>query len=286
MSGSSADVIPRDALLADVRRAVANTHPDGADALVQAIEYLTSTDPRPRVARTAPLPARVRTWVPVEAVLNAVNDVECADPRGPRLFWQAGTSQVVDAGLTMFSLRADPVNVATRSLWRAEAVRIAFPEDVPHLFGRESANAPPMPPRAAALLQRMSSWSADEPIDPAAVLLGLFDEGRRAAQRGWSGSAAWQAFREVTASLREAFSARAEAMIDALWLLATARTAEPARADATASDIGSTPRELALQMTALLNEAERWQPDAIRRTWSAAPGPGGAVEIRSVPARV
>ena len=271
----------RDALLADVRRAVAMTHPDGADALVQEMEYLTGVDPRPRAARTQPLPARVKTWVPVEAVLNAINDAECADPRGPRLFWQAGTSQVVDAGLTLFSLRADPVSVATRSRWRAEAIRRAFHDEVPLAFRGE-------PGSGLHLLRRIGAatfvpGTSEESIDPAVVLSDLGGDAM-IAPAGWAGGAAWYAFDEVAKSLREAFASRADVLVEALWSLATVPQPMAARADATAGDIGATPRELALQMTALLNEAERWQPDAIRRTWSASPGPGGTVEIRSAAA--
>lgn len=267
----------RDALLADVGRALRTALPERAEQLLQELEYATGKDTRP-VVEVAGMHA-AETEI-LGAILAAANRVEARLPWGRRVTWLARVTPIVDTTVVLLGVEAEPVDERTHAAVLASFFASAFaPEMAALAKGGLEVQLPEW------FFSRLRKLTQGGDVDTLVTtnVVGLIAPGVSASALP-PAPARFSIVPLIAPALRECFPARAEAILDGIWglLVVAVPRAKAIRHDGGAP--GRTPRELALQMVDLMNAVEAEQPEPIRAAWSAAPAAGGAVEIRGVPA--
>ena len=297
----------RDALLADAGRALRQVRPDDADALLQELEYALGRDSRAVVARTEAYPAQPGVSGMLPAMLAAVNEIEPRLAFGRRVTWRARLTPVADTTVVLLGVEAEPCGDRERAASLAAAFAASFAPElaamrlagpgpaarVPAAPPARAGAAPPasaewMPPWFFARLGRLASGDLGALVLSHVISI-IAPPFNLAAQAGLvptlpAAPARFHVLPEVAPALRACFPDRGEALVDEIWamLAAPVPRARAVRHDGGAP--GETPRELALQLVELLDAVEAEQPEGLRASWSAAPAPGGGVELRAVPA--
>lgn len=270
----------RDALLAEVGRALRSVRPERAEALLQQLEYATGRDTRTVSDRTAPLSGQEREDVMLAALLVSANRVEALLPWGRRVTWHVRVTPVVDTTVMLLGVEAEPIDERTQAAVLAGCFASAFAPELGSLARGELGEAK-VPDWFFPRLRVMAPTREVQSQLTVNVVSVI------APPPGSSGAilppapARFGVIAEIAAPLRECFPGRAEAILDELWAL----VARPVpRAKAVRHDggpPGSTPRQLALELVALMNAVELEQPEAIRVQWSAAPAPAHAIDFRA-----
>lgn len=270
--------LSRDALLAEIGRALRQARPDRADGLLQELEYATGRDPRLIVERTDPLSRFAPEQHLLGAILAAANRVEARLPWARRVTWRARLTPIVDTTIVVLGIEAEPIAESARASVLASCFAAAFAPEIAVLASGDPSTAIPdwFFPRIRKLaptreLESEVTMAVTARIAPAA---GEAPPLSLAPPR-------FGMVAELAPPLRECFPDRAEGLLDDVWELLTVA---PPRAKAVRHDGGSpgrTPRELALQVVDLMNAVEAEQPEGLRAQWSAAPAPSDAVDVRA-----
>ena len=271
--------LSRDALLAEIRRALQTADPDRADALLQELEYATGRDTRPVVSPVEFAGANPRDpYALIQRILAAVNRVEERLPWGRRVHWHARVTAIADTTVELLGVESEPVTKQARALALAAQFGAAFEPDLTLL--REG---PPGTDPSAGFFDSLRKLADGDLMllhEVHGHVMGIFVPAAATAALP-PAPARFSIVPRITPALQACFPDRAQAMLDRVWEI---MIVPPPRARAIRRD-GNTPgrsaRELALQLVELLNAVENEQPEDLRCAWSAGPTAGGGIEMRA-----